>query len=189
MERLTLRDDDSRALLTPYGLRIYCSTQATADCICKLEEELNALSAFKSYFDKSIEHGKEHRKKYRRSKAIDPTCRNHGSCKWCEENRKHKFRDKSYTEEEIAEDIEETKDYSQLSYELLQKLMSQDKEAWQKFIDNYKKNYIEEMKRQIADLEAQHDALIRMSVLNEHMPRPVYKVSHACEMDVRINGN
>ena len=51
MERLTLRDDDGRALLTPYGLRIYCSTQATADCICKLEEELNALSAFKSYFD------------------------------------------------------------------------------------------------------------------------------------------
>lgn len=51
MERLTLRDDDGRALLTPYGLRIYCSTQATADCICKLEEEMNALFAFKSYFD------------------------------------------------------------------------------------------------------------------------------------------
>ena len=42
MERLTLRDDDGRALLTPYGLRIYCSTQATADCICKLEEALQA---------------------------------------------------------------------------------------------------------------------------------------------------
>ena len=25
-------------------------------------------------------------------KALDPTCRNHGSCKWCEENRRHKFR-------------------------------------------------------------------------------------------------
>ena len=42
MERLTLRDDDGRALLTPYGLRIYCSTRATADCICKLEEALQA---------------------------------------------------------------------------------------------------------------------------------------------------
>lgn len=42
VERLTLRDDDGRALLTPYGLRIYCSTQATADCICKLEETLKA---------------------------------------------------------------------------------------------------------------------------------------------------
>lgn len=44
--------------------------------------------------DKAIEHGKEKRKPYRGSKAIDCTCRNHGTCKWCEENRKHKFRDK-----------------------------------------------------------------------------------------------
>ena len=42
MERLTLRDDDGRAIFTPYGLQIYCSTQATADCICKLEEALKA---------------------------------------------------------------------------------------------------------------------------------------------------
>jgi hypothetical protein len=44
--------------------------------------------------DKAIEHGKERRKPYYGSKAIDATCRNHGSCKWCEQNRKHKFRDK-----------------------------------------------------------------------------------------------
>lgn len=44
--------------------------------------------------DKAIEHGKEHRKQYYGSKAIDATCRNHGGCQWCEENRKHKFRDK-----------------------------------------------------------------------------------------------
>ena len=44
--------------------------------------------------DKAIEHGKEKRKPYRGSKAIDKTCRNHGGCPWCEENRKHKFRDK-----------------------------------------------------------------------------------------------
>lgn len=30
--------------------------------------------------DKAIEHGKEHRKEYRGSKAIDKTCRNHGGC-------------------------------------------------------------------------------------------------------------
>ena len=40
---------------------------------------------------KAIEHGKEHRKEYRGSKAIDKTCRNHGGCEWCEENRKHKY--------------------------------------------------------------------------------------------------
>ena len=44
--------------------------------------------------DKAIAHGKERRKPYRGSKAFDYTCRNHGSCPWCEENRKHKFRDK-----------------------------------------------------------------------------------------------
>ena len=37
--------------------------------------------------DKAIEHGKEHRKQYRGSKAIDPSCRNHGDCDWCKGNR------------------------------------------------------------------------------------------------------
>lgn len=40
--------------------------------------------------DKAIEHGKEHRKPYTGGKAIDRTCRNHGGCTWCEENRKYK---------------------------------------------------------------------------------------------------
>ena len=40
--------------------------------------------------DKAIEHRKEHRKPYFGSKAIDKTCRNHGGCPWCEENRKYK---------------------------------------------------------------------------------------------------
>lgn len=40
--------------------------------------------------EKAIEHKKEHRKKYRKAKAVDKTCRNHGSCKWCEENRNYK---------------------------------------------------------------------------------------------------
>lgn len=37
--------------------------------------------------EKAIEHGKEYRKKYYGSKSFDWTCRNHGSCKYCEENR------------------------------------------------------------------------------------------------------
>lgn len=44
--------------------------------------------------DKAIEHKKEKRKPYRKAKAVDKTCRNHGSCPWCKGNRLHKFRDK-----------------------------------------------------------------------------------------------
>lgn len=50
--------------------------------------------------DKAIEHGKEKRKQYHGSKAIDRSCRNHGSCPWCKENRLHKFRDKKPMMEE-----------------------------------------------------------------------------------------
>lgn len=50
--------------------------------------------------DKAIEHGKERRNPYRGAKAIDPTCRNHGSCPFCAENRQHKFRDKHPKEAE-----------------------------------------------------------------------------------------
>lgn len=38
MDRLTYRDDTGRAVLTRYGMRMYCSTQATADCFAHLEE-------------------------------------------------------------------------------------------------------------------------------------------------------
>jgi hypothetical protein len=37
--------------------------------------------------DKAVHHGKEHRKPYRGSKAFDCSCRNHGSCSYCEGNR------------------------------------------------------------------------------------------------------
>ena len=40
--------------------------------------------------DKTIQSGKSHRKPYRGGKAIDKTCRNHGSCEWCRGNRIHK---------------------------------------------------------------------------------------------------
>lgn len=41
--------------------------------------------------NKAIESGKEHRKPYYGSKSFDRTCRNHGGCPWCEENRKYKY--------------------------------------------------------------------------------------------------
>lgn len=40
--------------------------------------------------EKAIEHGKERRRQYRKSKAFDKTCRNHGDCPWCHEDRTHK---------------------------------------------------------------------------------------------------
>ena len=42
--------------------------------------------------DKAIIHGKEHRKPYRGAKAVDSSCRNHGSCPWCAGNRLYKTR-------------------------------------------------------------------------------------------------
>jgi hypothetical protein len=60
--------------------------------------------------DKSIEHGKEHRKPYRGSKAIDRTCRNHGGCDWCEENRKHKYNKKMQAVNDKLKEWGETDD-------------------------------------------------------------------------------
>ena len=41
--------------------------------------------------DKAIKHGKEHRKEYYDSRAVDRTCRSHGSCTWCQGSRFHKY--------------------------------------------------------------------------------------------------
>lgn len=72
---------------------------------------------------KAIAHGKEKRKPYRGAKAVDATCRNHGSDKWCEKNRRHKMRDKldsisteedlfpELTDEEKAQNKEIAKNY------------------------------------------------------------------------------
>lgn len=37
--------------------------------------------------DKAIKSGKEKRRQYRGAKAVDCTCRNHGSCAYCLSNR------------------------------------------------------------------------------------------------------
>jgi len=39
--------------------------------------------------DKAIKYGKEKRKPYRGAKAVDRSCRNHGDCPYCANNRKH----------------------------------------------------------------------------------------------------
>lgn len=55
--------------------------------------------------DKAVEHGKEHRKPYRGSKAFDPACRNN-TCPWCLSNKLHQQR----KEQARAEDAERTFD-------------------------------------------------------------------------------
>ena len=40
--------------------------------------------------DKAIEAGKEKRKPYKGAKAVDCSCRNHGSCPWCTGNRTYR---------------------------------------------------------------------------------------------------
>ena len=57
--------------------------------------------------NKAIEHGKEHRKQYTGAKAVDKTCRNHGSCAWCEENRKHSRIKRELAAEQYMEVYEE----------------------------------------------------------------------------------
>ena len=42
--------------------------------------------------EKAIKSGKEHRKNYRGAKAVDKSCRNHGTCPYCRNNRLHKFK-------------------------------------------------------------------------------------------------
>lgn len=44
--------------------------------------------------DKAIKSGKEHRKPYRKAKAVDSTCRNHGDCPYCKGNRTYNSRRK-----------------------------------------------------------------------------------------------
>ena len=61
---------------------------------------------------KAIEHGKEYRKPYYRSKRFDRTCRPHGSCKYCFNNRYHKhFKAFEAIEAEIKFAIDNLEDY------------------------------------------------------------------------------
>lgn len=50
--------------------------------------------------DKGIKYGKEKRKDYRGSKAIDCSCRNGGSCTWCRGNRGYKNKKREISADE-----------------------------------------------------------------------------------------
>jgi len=54
--------------------------------------------------EKAIQHGKEKRRPYKGAKAVDCSCRNHGTCEWCRQNRMYKtIRDLVRTDEELDE--------------------------------------------------------------------------------------
>lgn len=55
--------------------------------------------------DKGIKHGKEKRKKYRGAKAVDCTCRNHGSCSWCKRNRLHRRKKREAAAKDSLDDV------------------------------------------------------------------------------------
>lgn len=56
--------------------------------------------------DTAIEAGKEKRKKYFGKKAIDPTCRNHGSCGCCKAYSEYKAKKKQTLQEEFLLEYE-----------------------------------------------------------------------------------
>jgi hypothetical protein len=55
--------------------------------------------------DKAIKSGKEHRKEYRKAKAISMQCRNHGSCIYCLNNRLHKYKIKELSTNQQLKDF------------------------------------------------------------------------------------
>lgn len=97
--------------------------------------------------NKAITHGKEHRKHYRGAKAVDCTCRNHGSCAYCRRNRLHKFRDKKpYLEEDM-----ETHDYPPPNEALLSYFTSRPEMAVEMVNELIKKaKYIEDQRNELA---------------------------------------
>lgn len=73
--------------------------------------------------DKAIEHGKEHRKQYRGTKAYDKACRNHGSCDWCKDNRlyrSNKLLEKSEQDlEEVPDEIDFEPDWPKVEVTII----------------------------------------------------------------------
>lgn len=55
-------------------------------------------------FEKAIEHDKTRRKAYKGAKAVDCSCRNHGTCEWCRENRMYRtIRELARTKKELED--------------------------------------------------------------------------------------
>lgn len=51
-------------------------------------------------FDNYYANRKDWRRPYRKSKAFDRSCRNHGSCAWCEGNRLYSYWKRSWLAEQ-----------------------------------------------------------------------------------------
>lgn len=61
--------------------------------------------------DKAITHKKEKRKPYTGGKAVDTSCRNHGSCDWCQKNRQyHNLKEQNSMEQQWQEYLRESED-------------------------------------------------------------------------------
>lgn len=74
-------------------LFIYSKNGKQLYTMYKLPEDLSGKERYKGgkmTLDKAIKHKKEKRKQYRGAKAVDHTCRNHGSCPYCQGNRTYK---------------------------------------------------------------------------------------------------
>jgi hypothetical protein len=57
--------------------------------------------------EKSVLHGKEHRKPYYRSERFDWSCRPHGRCGYCYDRRMHKHRRQKLAADQKFADFQE----------------------------------------------------------------------------------
>lgn len=61
--------------------------------------------------DKAVYYKKEYRKKYRGSEVFDVTCRNHGKCSYCRNNRTYSSKRRSFCfniKEQICDIIQDS---------------------------------------------------------------------------------
>lgn len=108
--------------------------------------------------DQGIKHGKEHRKPYYGSKAIDKSCRNHGSDDWARANREYRAnREEERTRRELNDYIKGDIDMGYDLAELKKKLENAEK---MQFIHEMKDNwdtadysYARSIDEMIADLK------------------------------------
>jgi hypothetical protein len=57
---------------------------------------------------KAIEAGKEKRRQYKGAKLVDCSCRNHGTCTWCQENRLYRtLRELERTQDEMEDELKD----------------------------------------------------------------------------------
>ena len=59
--------------------------------------------------EQAVKYKKEKRKPYYGVKAIDPTCRNHGSCLRCKKNRLHKRMQEKERLKDMEDDLQNTR--------------------------------------------------------------------------------